>query len=252
MDTKGWSDLTLSAWVNPSTYTATGTGTDRQTIIIGGAYLTLANGYVSSYCYGKTSSYFTDSTTKVPLNEWSHIAAAWCADGTHKLYVNGKAVASTTLSTADASGDLHGWKEVGAETYGASRKFQGKISDVRIYATALSDEDMKELYQTAATYHENGTYASHELMNDSVASIKIHQNKTSAEDFSEVGYIGGMKIKVLPDGSAWARIHWLDITTDKTVFANDNEVAFCDKPNRFSRMGLVEHFKSYSIPKGYT
>jgi hypothetical protein len=36
-----------------------------------------------------------------------------------------------------------------------------------------------------------------------------------------------MKTKVMPDGSAWARIHWLDVSKIKTVFANSDEVANC-------------------------
>jgi hypothetical protein len=41
---------------------------------------------------------------------------------------------------------------------------------------------------------------------------------------SEVGYTNKMKTKALPDGSAWARIHWLDVTTDATYFTNEAEV----------------------------
>jgi hypothetical protein len=33
-----------------------------------------------------------------------------------------------------------------------------------------------------------------------------------------------MKTKILSDGSAWARIHWLDVTTDATYFADEAEV----------------------------
>jgi hypothetical protein len=64
---------------------------------------------------------------------------------------------------------------------------------------------------------------------------------------SEVGYTNKMKIKTLPDGSAWARIHWLDVSADPSnkalYFANEDEVAYCvDKSNRFSLMGLVDRF----------
>jgi hypothetical protein len=41
------------------------------------------------------------------------------------------------------------------------------------------------------------------------------------------------------------------VSNNKTYFTT-SEVQFCDKPNRFSKMGLVDHFKSYTIPKGYT
>jgi hypothetical protein len=60
-----------------------------------------------------------------------------------------------------------------------------------------------------------------------------------------------MAKKTLSDGSSWARIHWLDVTKDKTWFSSE-EVQFCDFPNRFSKMGLVEHFKTTGLPEGYT
>ncbi len=61
-----------------------------------------------------------------------------------------------------------------------------------------------------------------------------------------------MKVKTLSDGSAWARIHWLDVTTDKTVFTGAKDVAFCNESNRFSRMGLIDHFRRKALPAGYT
>lgn len=253
MDTNGQDELTLSAWVNPSTYTATGSSTDRQTIIIGGVYLTLANGYVSSYCYGKTTSYFTDKTTKIPLNTWSHVVASWQEDGVHKLYVNGKMVAQTTQTVAPASGDRHKKKEVGAETNGASRQFQGKISDVRIYTTALSDDDIKELYEVATSYHENGVFETYYLDSDkNISNLKYYRNKTQVKNFSEIGYLAGMKIKILPeDNSVWGRIYWLDLTNDTTIFSSD-DVNYSNQSNRFSRLSWIDHFKTNLLPKGYT
>lgn len=253
MYTVGWTDFTMSAWVNPSSYTATGGSVDRQTIIIGGMYLTLANGIVSTYCYGKTSKYY-DGKTKIPLNEWSHIAVTYHKNGTLKIYVNGALDATYTgLIGACEDQQFHKQKEIGAETNGSSRHYSGKISDVRIYATALSDADMKDLYNIATTYTEKGTFLTYEIDGaSSAANIKYYPSNTKAEEFSEIGYSGGMKTKVLSDGSAWARIHWLDVTNDNTYFANNDEVAFCDKKNRFSRMGLIDYFKSYAVPKGYT
>ena len=54
-----------------------------------------------------------------------------------------------------------------------------------------------------------------------------------------------MQTKTLSDGSAWARINWLDVTNTKSWFQDANEVQFCiNQTNRYSRMGLVDQFKS--------
>lgn len=245
MYTVGWTDFTMSAWVNPTTYAASGGSTDRQTIIIGGMYLTLESGVVSTYCYGKTTKYYSGKT-KVPLNEWSHIAVTYDTAGNLKIYLNGAVDATYTgLTGACENQQFHKQKEIGAETNGSSRRYAGKIADVRIYATALSEADIKELYSIATTYTEGGSLLTYEIDDSSSANnIKYYSSNTKASGFSEVGYIGGMKTKALSDGSGWARIHWLDVTNDNTYFANNDEVAFCNKKNRFSKMGLVDHFKT--------
>ena len=54
-----------------------------------------------------------------------------------------------------------------------------------------------------------------------------------------------MKVKALDDGSSWVRINHLDASVSKDWFASDAEVAKCiDKHNRYSRMGIVDKYKS--------
>lgn len=54
-----------------------------------------------------------------------------------------------------------------------------------------------------------------------------------------------MQIKSLDDGSLWARIHWLDVSSTKEWFTSNDEVSECtNKANRFSMMKLVDIFKS--------
>ena len=53
-----------------------------------------------------------------------------------------------------------------------------------------------------------------------------------------------MQTKQLPDGSKWARIYYLDVSSTKEFFSS-NEVLDCtNKSNRFSRMGRVDNFRS--------
>lgn len=57
-----------------------------------------------------------------------------------------------------------------------------------------------------------------------------------------------MPTKQLSDGSVWRRIHWLDVTTEKTFFTDKDEVKECiNKANRYSRMGIVDNFRGNMI-----
>jgi hypothetical protein len=80
--------------------------------------------------------------------------------------------------------------------------------------------------------------------------------KNGIVDFNtidEVAPYNYMKTKIMPDGSSWARIHWLDVSSTKEFFANDIEVDYCvNKLNRFSLMGKVDFFRELgSLPEGY-
>lgn len=118
------------------------------------------------------------------------------------------------------------------------------LSDFRFYTTALTSDNILNLYQSAGSFTDSGIVIAHEFVEQlNISNIQFNKNGIlKSGDISEIGYVGGMKTKVLLDGSVWARIHWLDVTTNKTWFTNTAEVLDCDAINRFSKMGLVDHF----------
>lgn len=145
--------------------------------------------------------------------------------------------------------------------------FKGRISDCRIYGTALGPDDIKELYSLAASVDCNGNLFARDFQEDkrncidksgTVASGGFSDKKIPTYD---------MKLKTLPDKSCWARIHYLDLTNDTTCFQSAAEVDRClDKHNRYSRMKDVPKYKvgttwefmleyptiKKNLPAGYT
>ena len=87
--------------------------------------------------------------TVIPLNVWTY--DVWVFDsGVWKHYINGE----LTGTRNDSS--------VGEYIYGSINStlgddWQGALSDIRIYATALSASDVKSLYQNCATIDPDGT-----------------------------------------------------------------------------------------------
>jgi hypothetical protein len=89
-----------------------------------------------------TAGIGTVSTTKVPLNEWLHVAAI-VVDGTHQYYINGedagKGGAGINLPGLSDTADV-----LVAKTWEGTREFLGMIDEVRIWNRALSQDEVKD------------------------------------------------------------------------------------------------------------
>ena len=175
----GDSGFTFSCWINPSNYSRTNNGTygvgnqyilsqGRDIITSGtdhtyGASLTMNNGKIFFVC-GSGSLY---SNTTVSIGEWAHIVGVWT--GTQKkIYINGVLKNSANDNKIDWS-EAQNSLVIGKMAYGKSSStahhpFVGKISDVRIYATALTDSQIKELYNTSMQIDSSGNVFARELV----------------------------------------------------------------------------------------
>jgi len=104
---------------------------------------------------------FNVSASTYADNMWHHMAVT--GDGTTtKLYIDGefKNNAKTYKPITGTILVLNGWDA------GTQYKFNGDLSDFRIYATALSAEDVKELYQTSASIDKDGNIFAYEFKED--------------------------------------------------------------------------------------
>ena len=114
-------------------------------------YNNVNNYYWISWTHATDSAYEDHGwvTTVMPKDIWVHVA--WVFDsGVWKQYVNG-----VLNGTRNDSG--HGTYVYGDVGSILGNSWIGNLSDFRIYATALSAEDVKSLYQNCATIAADGT-----------------------------------------------------------------------------------------------
>jgi hypothetical protein len=83
----------------------------------------------------------------VPVNLWTHVAMSCDAtNGEQMLYVNGEAVASRLRPGGTDTSDSA--VLIGREDTDVPRPFPGAIDEAQIYAMALSETDVRALYDT--------------------------------------------------------------------------------------------------------
>ena len=94
------------------------------------------------------------SDKKITVNDgWTYFCGVYKNGEYSKIYINGQLKKSVS-SASKIYWNIHSSK-IGIYN-SLNTYYNGQISDVRIYATALSDSDILELYQSSASVDNNG------------------------------------------------------------------------------------------------
>lgn len=108
------------------------------------------------------------ATNAISTKQWHHIAATKTAGTLEntKLYVDGVEVAGAVNTTNVTPNFTENGIVIGRLNATATRYHTGMISDVRIYATALSADDILALYEDSAYIGSDGTSYAYEYVEE--------------------------------------------------------------------------------------
>ena len=152
--------ITVSLWCKFTTWSNPISCTEG-----GGWNIENNSGYVSFPMYISGVGYKVARSTKTPANltdgNWHMLTGTFDRENV-KIYIDSVLEGTTATDSTNMIGyNGNNAILIGAEASGthapASTGFVGNISDVRIYATALSQEDIKSLYQNCITIDPDGT-----------------------------------------------------------------------------------------------
>lgn len=113
--------------------------------------------------FGTTRSTGSKSTlgSEYKENDWNFFAVVKTSDdGKRDIYCNGIKLTPTSNDYWSAATGFF----IGARNASQGNPFYGEISDVRAYATALTAEQIKELYNTSVTIDNKGNIYARELV----------------------------------------------------------------------------------------
>lgn len=89
---------------------------------------------------GGTEKYI-DANTTMPTNQWCHVAVVFSEESA-KLYLNGKAVATSTTITARPADFKPIFNYVGRSQFRADPMLKGRVDDIAVYNYAATPEEI--------------------------------------------------------------------------------------------------------------
>jgi len=173
--------VTISAWVYSNDITRSQNIVSRN----GPYFLRIASSRIRVNIYTGTWI-FVNGSIPLQSNTWYHLVLTY--DGSFiRGYVNGVKdveAAKTGNMTAFSSN-----VRIGYTTGGEDAPMDGIIDDVRIYATALSDKDILDLYNTKAEIEQSGVLYARDFLSNAEATVNIATNS-----FLESGWTGSSEL----------------------------------------------------------
>lgn len=157
--TSSSTDFTISYWVKFDDTTDTSAICTMRTAVGNG----IALFKVGNKIRFDDNAQFTFSDYTISANAWTHVVVTR-SSSCKKLYVNG--ILKQTVNTVGDMKLISNVGTIGASSQGGDGIFNylnGQLSDFRIYATALSDSDILELYQSSASVDNNGNLSTYEI-----------------------------------------------------------------------------------------
>ena len=249
-------EFSIAAWVNVITL-ANGYGplySSRVDVSGKGVVLWLTN---TGFRFDDGSMWTVSYTW--PKNTWVHICFTRSTSG-KKIYVNGNLVASTNavgnLSSINSTARI--WQD----QYSSNLYYiKGNVSDYRIYCTALSAEDIKELYDTGQVIDKGGNFYCYELNEESTQPELLKTGIVKANELIEIkllDYITSTGSQYINTGivlnSPYNIEHYADVQFDNTSINFETICGFMSTTGTLNkpRYGIHKYQQKWMIGINYT
>lgn len=226
---------TINFWVNE-------TNTGSRSVYFGGYSGSNFNIEMSG---GKFRVYWNGSpdisTSSIVNGVWAMFTVVVDVKTGIKIYKNGVLEYTHSGALTDITGGFtNNTFRIGSDSRTDDTMAECKMSDFRIYCSALSVDDIVTLYNSAGSVAKNGALIAYDFYEQIKSNARISKDGIfTAESFGERGQFGGMKTTTLSDGSAWARIFYHSNHAGTVLFKNYDEIMYTTTADKFSRLSWL-------------
>jgi hypothetical protein len=181
--------------------------------------------------YNRNSENMVTSET-IPSNKFSHIVCTFREGSIKRIYINGKLSLAWDSTTGSISGIKEGFnisaigmkhdEDDGTHSSSAIGDWMnGSISDFRIYRTALTDEQVAELYKVGGSIDNHGNAHCYELNEKPAYDDRLRFESVGNSTIGLNAKSSYQTIEYSKDYSTWTT---MDTTT--TISLSDKEVVY--------------------------
>ena len=205
-------EFTISLWFKTTTVSATQCIWNGRTTT--GASVAI---FIINSTFRIDDSTQTTISAGLTANTWYHLALTWKSGGNKVTYLNGTQISSVTAGTLSKSNtNASIGRSSSADSIASSNYFTGQMSDFRIYATALTAAQIKELYNSPISVANTGACLSGQFTEGASGIAFGKTGVVNCSNISSLPVKYDNSILIEPDGTAWAHIgHHADPATYK-------------------------------------
>lgn len=151
--------ISVCAWIRPTSLTIRDMIFSKSTNR--GSPYTYMFGLISGNMNAYTGSAWRGVTTShlITLNNWHHIA--FCYDGTTLRYYHNGVMVDSRIDFSFTN-NISRINTIGG--YDTNSDFNGNVNDVRVYSTALSDDDISNIYMNRSKLDNIGSFNTHSII----------------------------------------------------------------------------------------
>lgn len=174
------------------------------------------------------------SISKLNISAWTMLTMT-CDGTTVTIYENGSVIGSFSANSqmTGCTDLVIGARANSANAASIAVPYTGGISDFRIYCTALSADDILQLYHTSAKIDNKSNIHTYEI-NEHGAN-KLTKTGTLYDNIDE------STIMTLPDGSHWRLLMYHLVNGGKNLFSSTNCME-CNEFGLFSRLKYIDNY----------